>query len=344
MSDYPHSKPPFPQKRQLCDAISALPDFSLGRDIPIEDEMAAPGVCPMLSPKMSSTLVQRILNEELSTPILDELSPYLWLVAKRSSQHIDALHMHLIKGRKILVTEDPNLHLIWFYDTVYLKPLPPYLLNHEFWKKYLCCSRQRHACSPEIQQASPVAEDQVCQRLIFNSALGFLRTYAYLIRHQSDFHLAKDYRLIPAHCTWASFAPFIAYCRRPADFDGMVVPRYTYGQIRLNRLNYAVRLLRPKYCHSWWYYHRTCWNTRAYAEQYFAPMLFAFGSISVLLAAFQVATSVPRDASVLIQRIAWAISQLVIIGVGVMWMIIFAGIASSLMGQILFALQSRRNG
>ncbi|KAE8366386.1 hypothetical protein BDV27DRAFT_156000 [Aspergillus caelatus] len=52
------------------------------------------------------------LQRELTTPLLDLLFGYLWLVGKQSSSNIDALHVQVIKGRDILPAEDPKLHLI----------------------------------------------------------------------------------------------------------------------------------------------------------------------------------------------------------------------------------------
>ena len=339
-----YSNPPFSSEKQLCEESGILPNAWLYHDALIRDREEAWGLSSRSATKNRPPFVQDILYRELCTPILDELSPYLYLVAKKSSQHIDALHVQLIKGRKIVITEDPQLHLIWFYDMIYLKPIPAYLLNHDFWARHLCFSQAQgdwSFCNAELKR---VADHRSLQRLLFISALRFLRTYGYLIRHQSDFELAKDHRLIPPHCTWASFTQFIASCCHQEKYDIEIARRYAYGQIRLNRLNYAVRIFRPKTCHSRWYYHRMQWNTRAYIEQYFGPILFAFGSIAVLLAALQVALSVPGYVNTLFENVAWTVSQSIIVAVGVMWIIIFGGIASLLVSQILYAILSERKG
>ena len=68
--------------------------------------------------------VQRLVLAELSTPILDDMFSYLWIIAKKSRQHIDTLHVQMIKGRKIVITEDPqHLVLRHMYQTVaFLSP------------------------------------------------------------------------------------------------------------------------------------------------------------------------------------------------------------------------------
>lgn len=78
------------------------------------------------------TEVNSHLLSELETPLLDELYPKLWLIAKKSGFYIDGLHTQKVKGRSIFPTEDPRLHLTWTRDRIYIKPVPLFLLNHKF--------------------------------------------------------------------------------------------------------------------------------------------------------------------------------------------------------------------
>src|SRR5690348_4171589 len=82
------------------------------------------------------------LESGLSCAVLDELYPNLDFFTRKSSNNIDPIHKHLQKGRRIVLTEDPNLHLIWNYDIVYIKPLPNYLLSHSFWNQHLAPGSQ----------------------------------------------------------------------------------------------------------------------------------------------------------------------------------------------------------
>lgn len=59
------------------------------------------------------------------------------MMATQSSANINALHRQIFKGRKIVVTEDPQLHLIWLQDRIHIKPLPKCLLSHAFWNDVL---------------------------------------------------------------------------------------------------------------------------------------------------------------------------------------------------------------
>lgn len=154
--------------------------------------------------------VEDFLRAELETPILDDLSPHLWLIAAQSSERVDPLHRQKIKGRRVVVTEDPKLHLVWYSDVIYIKPIPLCLLNYEFWREFLC--------SP---QGAKVSSHHT------RSALGFLRTYALLIRHPSDLHLAIEHYLVSENIQWASFSKFIAPFRHLDDNE--VSSRYHFG-------------------------------------------------------------------------------------------------------------------
>jgi hypothetical protein len=90
---------------------------------------------PFVSDSVES--VTHFLHREVSCEVLDELYSHLHLIATKSSSHIAALHHQFAKGRTITLTEKPGLHLIWYYGTVFIKPIPHCLLNHEFWARYL---------------------------------------------------------------------------------------------------------------------------------------------------------------------------------------------------------------
>src|SRR5438270_13573555 len=69
------------------------------------------------------------LQRELVTPRLDAIGARLWLMAKQDSSHISSLTHQRVRGRRIVITENPELHLVWIYDQIFLKPLPKYLLS-----------------------------------------------------------------------------------------------------------------------------------------------------------------------------------------------------------------------
>ena len=131
------------------------------------------------------------LTKELTTPDLNKFHPYLWMVGTQSSTHITPLTEQSIKERANVLTEVPELHLLWVNDRIYLKPIPKYLLSHAFWSFFL------------TNKASPLTSTQ--QTNIANAARGFLRSYAFLIQHKSDFKLAQSKDLISPKIRYSKF-------------------------------------------------------------------------------------------------------------------------------------------
>ena len=215
----------------------------------------------------------KYLESELVTRDLNELAPHLWLVAKQDSSHISSLTHQIVRGRKIIVTEKPELHLVWIYDRVYIKPMPKYLLSHSFWEFYLA---SRDSPIPE-----PLRQD------ITGAALGFLRSYLYLIRHKSDFILATDdkLRLLPKGICHSEFINFITAFEKIHDIN--VPPRYKFGELRLSRLNFWSKIFLRRFT-----YQKVHEQHGAYFAQFYGPILFMFGIFSVALNAMQVVLAV----------------------------------------------------
>lgn len=78
--------------------------------------------------------VTEFLNNEFLLTDLEEISSRLWMMSKHDHKSISPLHRQRVKGREIIITEDPRLHLIWYHDRIFIKPLPKYILSH-FRKK-----------------------------------------------------------------------------------------------------------------------------------------------------------------------------------------------------------------
>jgi hypothetical protein len=222
----------------------------------------------------------RHLERELYLPELEKMSPKLWLMSMQSSSNISALHRQTVKNRRIVITEDPQLHLVWIADRIYIKPLPPYLLSYVFWEHYLQKGQDCIASSCNTANIEHVLQRQ----RILPSALGFLRTYSHLIKHESDFHIAKEERLIPSNITWIDFSDFTAHVATIQDTD--VTERYTYGELRLSRLNFYSKIFLRKF-----YFRRRHSQYGSYFAQFFTPLLFVFGMFSVVLSAMQVITA-----------------------------------------------------
>ena len=215
--------------------------------------------------------LKAFLAREFVTPELDQMAPKLWLLTTQSSANVSALHQQRLKGREILITEDPRLHLLWIDNRVFLKPLPEYLLSHGFWIQYLSATKFHDAEHATIRK----------------SALGYLRTYYHLIRHESDFDLAIENRLIPRHVTWRGFALFRAELASIQDSE--VSRRYAFGEIRLSRLNLFTKIFLRRFN-----YQEIHWQYSERFSRFYGPLLFVFGLLSVALSAMQVEMAVEQ--------------------------------------------------
>ncbi|KEY74894.1 hypothetical protein S7711_09766 [Stachybotrys chartarum IBT 7711] len=262
------------------------------KDVSLEPEDGAGSITHVPGDPAISLLSEDVrihLSIHLGTPLLDELYDKLWLVARKSGHNINPLHTHKVKGRVIIPTEDARLHLVWHRDKIYIKPVPVFLLNHDFWAIYLQSPAGR-STSERSQQASQPRSLAVDDLM----ALGFLRLYALLVPSRLDFALAKEAHLIPDDVKkWLQWSKFIMHFRHLVD--ERVARRYHYGQLRLSRLNWAVRIFRPRHSSSTWFYEIPHWSTADYIARATVPLLFLFASVSLALSAMQVSLSVPTD-------------------------------------------------
>ncbi|KAL4874858.1 hypothetical protein BJY04DRAFT_172668 [Aspergillus karnatakaensis] len=257
---------PFTEDCQLLTDIDGQFEDNLKHDTHIEIKKLKlpghPGRC-----FEDSNDLGHFLTEDICTPELDLMAPRLWMMTTYSSSNINPLHFQRVKGREIVVTEYPRLHLTWKHSQVYIKPLPKYLLSFTYWDKLLA--------SP----SSPLLNDD--REKITQAAKGLLRTYYYLVKHESDFHIAQESHLLPQSITWPDFATFIASFHSITDPE--VSPRYHYGEIRLTRLNLYSIFFLPRSRYEWG---RPQYS--AYFNRFYGHILFVFALVSLLLSAMQV--------------------------------------------------------
>ncbi|KAI4171027.1 MAG: hypothetical protein LQ343_004564 [Gyalolechia ehrenbergii] len=223
------------------------------------------------------------LDREFLTPDLDRLAPHLWLLATQSSSHINPLHEQVLKGCNIVITENPELHLTWTDNRIFIKPIPPYMLSHAFWITHLLPLPSDCTGGVHIEPPS---------NALVKAVLGYMRTYYYLIRHESDLHIAKRSRLLPPSATDITLEQFYAFIAGFGDIeDNQVSPRYScYGTLRLSRLNLWAKI----FLHRFQFYH----INRQYSEyfaRFYAPILFYFGILTVVLSAMQVGLQANTD-------------------------------------------------
>lgn len=229
------------------------------------------------------------IEQEFRLGDLEELSPRLWMLSKQDSKNISPLHRQIVKGRNIICAEDPRLHLVWYYDRIFIKPLPRFLTAYDFWQLHIC---------------SKSAPDET-KRTINRAILGYLRTYAHLIKYESDFRIALDLGLVPSGVSFTAFCDFIAHFEGIPDSD--VALRYSFGELRLSRLNLYSKLFLQKLA-----FHRVHAQYGDYFGAFYNPLLFAFGIFSVILNALQVGLTAQPD-SAMLNIGAWWLSIMVLV-------------------------------
>ena len=284
------------------------------------------------SVSLSPSSVHDFLVRELQTSVLDELIPRLWWVGRKDSKNVDPLNRQKIKGREIVPTEDPKLHLVWQRNKIYIKPIPVCFFNYKFWKIYL---------APPQNSIKP-GDDCL-------AALGFMRSYSRLIQHRLDFVLAQQNHLLPSQLEWIEWSMFIASFR--SIDDSQVAPRYHYGQLRLSRLNWAVRVFQPRTAPTAWFYEIPHWSTTSYIGDVLGPLIFMFASLSVVLSSMQVVLSIPSEGlwldgpgTVRIQAMRqafWVFSIMVLLLSGVVWTLMLVIPASVLGWQLQWGFRNR---
>lgn len=208
------------------------------------------------------------LTKDLDVSRLEDVEKYLWLAGMRKAAR--PLHRQVMMSRNVIVTEQADLHLIWRGPRIYIKPLPSYLLNVDFWNKNLCSDSG-----------------------LFKSAKGFLLSYIWLVHNESDFQMAMDSsshpRLLPEGITYPKWRNFVSDFMEKDDFETMkqINIRYRFGELRLNRLNYICRIKygRKRFVRGYFYeYH----EYGAFLEHNFAWIVTFFGYIAIVLTAMQV--------------------------------------------------------
>ncbi|KAJ6072952.1 hypothetical protein N7467_011037 [Penicillium canescens] len=206
------------------------------------------------------------IRQEVWSDDLESISGRLWWMSKQDSSNISPLHRQRVKGRQIIITEDPRLHLVWIDDRIFLKPLPQYIMSYVFWDTFMS-DPSKYGAAVKLRKA----------------ALGYLRTYFYLIQYESDLRIAQDPALclVPKEVTWPQFCQFTS--RFNDITDNEVSGRYHYGEIRLTRLNYYAPILLGK-----GHYQRVNHQYRAYFARIQGPAISAFAFFSILLNCMQV--------------------------------------------------------
>lgn len=210
----------------------------------------------------------RAYMKEITTERLDSLVSHLWLAGLPNCAR--PLHRQQLLGREIVITEDPNEHLIWHEKRIFIKPLPLFLVDIKCWTEVVCKNVELH-----------------------KAACGLLLSYAWIIRHPSDLRIAHEKGLLPASMDWKVWTDLVNDFLSHIDLQSLsaVSPRYQYGELRLSRLNKICYIWRFTWRHiCWGYIPIPTWYSEFFTRN-FTWLLAVFAVVSVALSAMQVGLS-----------------------------------------------------
>ena len=236
------------------------------------------------------------LKTELDMSRLNRIQQHLWWAGRVAEPR--ALHRQKALQREIVVAEQTDLHLVWWENYIFVKPLPRFLLHHGFFAQNLCL------------------RDTQETRARYASACGLLLSYTHLIQHESDFSIALELGLLPRETKWTQWVIFAMDVRSNIDkARSGISDRYIYGELRRRRLNLVYRLV----CGEWTRgYHHIPTEYSRWFQQNFAWLLLVFAYATVLLSAMQVILATDQGQSVgALRDSSYGISVAILIAVAV---------------------------
>ena len=217
--------------------------------------------------------IQTYLEWELTVPRLNEIHDYLWLAGRPIGAR--PLHRQAMLGRKLVTIEQVDLHMVWQEARIFVKPMPEFLLDYDFWKDHICRDTNLYECG-----------------------CGFLLSYVWLVCSKSDLKVAQDAGLLGPEVSWETWVSFTRALLRTIDIQTLeqVNRRYHYGELRLSRLNWIYRLTSRNRSHVTFIRGYLYGYTR-YSDivrRNFAWVLVAFVYITIVLTAIQVGLATDR--------------------------------------------------
>jgi hypothetical protein len=220
------------------------------------------------------------LRHELGVDRLNTIHPWLWTTGRPMPPR--ALHHQKLLGREVVVSERMDMHLVWTKARIFIKPLPCFLLEPQFWVDHLSC---RDKCEPSTTSPQHPGRRKCEEARLRECTLGFLLSYAALISHESDFFIAKDTRLISDQISWMGWKTFVKEILEQESIYDHINQRYLYGELRLNRLNAIYRLTGRAVFRG---YQSECNQYSSFFRDNFAWLASVLAYMAIVLTAMQV--------------------------------------------------------
>lgn len=238
------------------------------------------------------------LSKELLVDRLNDVHGFLWMAGRP----MPARHLghQILLSREVVVVENMDLHLVWKAKRIFIKPLPRYLLEEEFWEQHLIpCSQDDAMVGAQRQR-------------IAQCARGLLLSYCALLSYESDFNLARTLGLLPNDVQWEQWRTWVAQVIANCPYES-VNQRFWYGELRLGRLNTIYRWRKGYLLRGY----STVGSPSVYSEfltQNFAALAVVLGYIVVALTAMQVGLATNHlQQSTAFQGASWVFTMISIL-------------------------------
>src|ERR1700710_16430 len=259
----PAHKPPFPPTSSLIARKDVILPAAFNDLSPLARELQ-----PLRLEHRNE--VHRFLCAFFDLSRFNAIRKMLWLIAVHGAPR--SLYYQKFLGREIVIAEELDLHLVWAKSRIFIKPLPDFLLNYDFWEAYISGEPQLH-----------------------RAACGLLYSYCGLIRFGHDLQVAQECHLVNVNLdyrAWTEFTRTILPNLNPEDSNTMDT-RFRYGELRLNRLDTIYRYSPQKFSVSGilqGFPHALAESYVPYMDQY-NNAVSAFGVIVIILSAFNLSLS-----------------------------------------------------
>ena len=202
----------------MSDSKCLLPPFAQSNGLSVPEPLVPPAFRVGNELYTTTAHMDDFLRRDLLTPKLGRIHRFLWLAGLPRPPR--PLHRQRLLGRQIYATENPDEHLVWHGNRIFIKPLPEYLLNNVFWMKHIAVDRSLH-----------------------QSACGLMLSYIWLVSNRNDLRIAIEAGLMPEAMEWKTWAALVLDVLNRIDTKSLrqVDRRYLYGELRLTRLNSLYR-------------------------------------------------------------------------------------------------------
>lgn len=190
------------------------------------------------------------MRNEFVPSKIDVIFRHLWVAGKPNN--IQPLNKQLCHGKKIVLTSDINMHMVWYGDTIFIKPFPTYCSNFQ------------------------IVENTMLDESIYSNVCGFINSYTLMIRCLTDFNIAKENKLFDI--SWDQWKVFSSNVKKQEYTN-----RYKYGTLRLHRLNLIYR-----FSFNGLYFFNLYSEYGEYMSQYFTISIIIFAFMTIILTCGQV--------------------------------------------------------